>query len=46
MPMKPEHERDAVSAPRWQKVGWFIALWLMSVAGLGVVAYGIRLFIK
>jgi len=25
-----------------RKIGWFIALWLMSVAALGVVAYLIR----
>ncbi len=31
--------------PLWQRIGWFIAIWLMSVAALGAVAYGIRLFL-
>jgi hypothetical protein len=27
----------------FRKIGWFIAIWLMSVAVLGIVAYAIRL---
>lgn len=31
---------------RWvSRVGWFVLIWLASVAALGVVAYGIRLTI-
>ena len=29
-----------------RKLGWFIAIWLMSVLALGVVAYAIRLAIN
>ena len=27
------------------KIGWFIAIWIASVAALGIVAYAIRLAI-
>ena len=30
--------------PAWQKLAWFVAIWLASVAALTVVAYGIRTF--
>jgi hypothetical protein len=30
-------------SPSLRKLAWFIAIWLMSVAALGVVAYVIRL---
>ncbi|RVT83245.1 DUF2474 family protein [Rhodobacteraceae bacterium CCMM004] len=26
-----------------RKVGWFVAIWALSVGALGIVAYGIRL---
>lgn len=29
-----------------RKIGWFIALWLLSVLALGIVAYAIRLAIS
>jgi hypothetical protein len=29
-----------------RKIGWFIAIWLMSVLALGIVAYAIRLAIN
>jgi hypothetical protein len=29
----------------FRKVGWFVAIWLMSVFALGIVAYVIRLAI-
>jgi hypothetical protein len=29
----------------WRRLGWFIAIWALSVAALGIVAYGIRLFL-
>ena len=31
---------------RLRKVGWFVAIWIGSVAVLGVVAYGIRLALQ
>lgn len=39
---RPEHE-----APRrlTVRLTWFVGLWLASVAVLGVVAYGIRLWL-
>ena len=30
----------------FRKIGWFIAIWLMSVLSLGIVAYAIRLAIN
>lgn len=42
-------KRDIIDSPapasRWQRLAWFVAIWTMSVAALGVVAYGIRLVI-
>ncbi|MCQ0092344.1 DUF2474 domain-containing protein [Roseovarius sp. M141] len=31
--------------PLWRRLLWFVGIWLMSVAALGAVAYGIRLFL-
>ncbi|WP_083217532.1 DUF2474 domain-containing protein [Thioclava sp. SK-1] len=32
--------------PRWlRRIGWFIALWIIGVAAVGVLAYAIRLMI-
>ena len=28
-----------------RKLGWFVAIWALSVGALGLVAYGIRLMI-
>lgn len=30
----------------FRKIGWFIAIWFLSVLALGVVAYAIRLAIN
>lgn len=32
--------------PLVQKLGWMVAIWLMSVGFVGVVAYGIRWWIN
>ena len=32
-------------SPLLKKIGWFVALWIMSVLVLGIVAYVIRLAI-
>ncbi|MFT7146555.1 MAG: hypothetical protein ACJASZ_001433 [Yoonia sp.] len=29
----------------FRKIGWFTAIWLLSVAALGIVAYAIRLIL-
>ncbi len=29
----------------WRRIAWFVAIWTLSVSGLGIVAYGIRLMI-
>jgi hypothetical protein len=26
----------------WRRVGWFVAIWLLSVAALALTAYGLR----
>ena len=31
--------------PAWQRIAWFVAIWVASVAALTVVAYAIRLAI-
>ena len=30
----------------WKRIGWFVLIWLCSVAALGGVAYGLRLLMK
>ncbi|WP_083792018.1 DUF2474 family protein [Roseobacter sp. GAI101] len=30
----------------FRRIGWFVALWLISVLALGIVAYAIRLAIN
>ncbi|MDB9808982.1 DUF2474 family protein [Yoonia sp.] len=32
-------------SPLLKKIGWFVALWIMSVVALSIVAYAIRLAI-
>ena len=32
--------------PLWKRVGWMAAIWLMSVAALGAVAWVIRLWLS
>ena len=31
--------------PLWQRLAWFVGLWVASVATVGMVAYGIRAMI-
>lgn len=38
--------QQAPDQPWWKKLGWLILLWAASVSTLGLVAYGIRLFMK
>ena len=33
------------TAPLWQRIAWFVAIWVASVAALTAVAYAIRLAI-
>jgi len=33
---------EDVSAPLWQRLAWFVSLWVASVATVGAVAYAIR----
>ena len=37
---------DAEEAPLWRRVGWMVLIWIASVAVLGAVAYGLRLWLK
>ena len=32
--------------PLWQRLAWLCAIWAVSVAGLGVVAYGLRWWLR
>ena len=34
-----------VPGPLWERVGWLVLIWTLSVAALGLVAYVIRLAI-
>lgn len=38
-------EKQAQNKPRWQKVLWFIGLWLAGVFTLAAIGFGIRLFL-
>jgi hypothetical protein len=41
------HEPDpALKKPVWQRVAWLVAIYAGSVMALGVVAYGMRLFMN
>lgn len=35
-----------MSLATFRRIGWFIAIWLLSVLALGIVAYAIRLAIN
>ena len=32
--------------PLWKRIGWFVALYVLGVLAVGIVAYGLRLWIK
>ena len=32
--------------PLWKRIGWFVALYILGVLAVGIVAYGLRLWIK
>ncbi|MFF7109876.1 DUF2474 domain-containing protein [Pseudomonas sichuanensis] len=32
--------------PLWQRLGWLVLIWALSVAALGVFAYGMRMFMS
>ena len=36
---------EAHRRPLWQRIGWLAAIWIGSVAVLGAVAYGLRLWL-
>ena len=41
------HEPDpALKNPVWQRVAWLVAIYAGSVMALGIVAYGMRLFMN
>jgi hypothetical protein len=41
------HEPDpALKKPVWQRVAWLVAIYAGSVMALGIVAYGMRLFMN
>jgi len=36
---------DADTGPLWKRLGWMVAIWAMSVAALGLVAWVLRLWL-
>ncbi len=38
-------DKQAQDKPGWQKVLWFIGLWLAGVLTLAAIGFGIRLFL-
>lgn len=37
---------DNAPGPLWKRLGWMVAIWLGSVAALGIVASAIRFWLK
>ena len=47
MPFDPLSGSDeAERKPLWQRIGWMVLIWIVSVAALGAVAYGLSLWLK
>ncbi len=42
IPEKPIREPGSL----WSRVGWFVGLYLLGVGSVGLMAYGLRLWIK
>jgi hypothetical protein len=36
---------DTTEGPLWRRLAWMAAIWTLSVAALGVVAFAIRLWL-
>ena len=36
---------DADTSPLWKRLGWMAAIWAMSVAALGTIAWVLRLWL-
>ena len=45
---EPHHVQPAIqpAGPRWRRLAWFVGLWLMGVAVVGVLAFLFRLLMK
>ena len=39
-------DRTSTKASLWKRLGWFALFYLVGVAAVGLVAYGLRLWIK
>ncbi|MXO51257.1 DUF2474 family protein [Erythrobacter gaetbuli] len=37
--------QDAQARPLWQRLGWMVLIWIVSVTVLGAVAYALRLWL-
>ena len=37
---------DNAAGPLWKRLAWMAGIWAMSVVTLGVVAFGIRLWLR
>ena len=46
IPERGEPAKAPPIAPLWKRVGWFVTLYFLGVGSVGVVAFGLRLWIK
>ena len=46
MPVIIPETRPSKTPPLWQRLVWFAALYAAGVGAVGLVAYGLRLWIK
>ncbi len=46
MPVTIPDKRGEQRSSLWKRLGWFVALYALGVGSVGLVAYGLRLWIK
>ncbi|WP_145141485.1 DUF2474 domain-containing protein [Pseudomonas duriflava] len=41
-----QEPNPAEGKPLWKRLGWMLVIWAGSVAALGILSYGLRLFMS